>query len=60
VGTIFGYAKSSDKELAYVEGARHNFTTCTECEKKWGASYGDTLKTTYDYVDGWLSKAGGF
>ena len=58
--TIFEHAKSSDKELAYVEGARHNFTTCTECEKKTGAGYGNTLTTTYDYVDGWLNKAGRF
>ena len=29
------------------------------CEKTPG-QYGDTLKTTYDYVDRWLSKPGRF
>jgi len=58
--TIFGHAKSADKELAYVEGANHPFTTCTPCQTKWGESYGNTLKTTYDYVDGWLSTPGRF
>jgi hypothetical protein len=32
---------------------------CTKCEKTPG-QFGDTVKTTYDYVDGWLSKAGRF
>ena len=50
---------SADKTVAFVEGASHNFTTCERCEKAPG-EFGDTLKTTFDYVDSWLSKAGRF
>ena len=50
---------SADKTIAFVEGANHGYTTCTRCEQTPG-QYGDTLKTTYDYVDGWLSKSGRF
>ena len=56
---IYEHARSADKTIAFVEGATHLFTTCTRCEKTPG-QYGDTLKTTYDYVDGWLSKPGRF
>jgi pimeloyl-ACP methyl ester carboxylesterase len=56
---IYENAKSVDKTLAFVEGATHVFTTCTKCEKVPG-EFGDTQKTTYDYVDGWLSKPGRF
>ena len=56
---IYENARSSDKSIAFVEGATHVFTTCTPCEKTPG-QYGDTLKTTYDYVDRWLSKPGRF
>jgi hypothetical protein len=56
---IYENAKSPDKTIAFVEGATHVFTTCTRCEKTPG-QYGDTLKTTYDYVDRWLSAPGRF
>ena len=56
---IYENAKSPDKSIAFVEGATHVFTTCTACEKTPG-QFGDTLKTTYDYVDRWLSKPGRF
>ena len=56
---IYEHAKSADKTIAFVEGATHLFTTCTRCEKTPG-QYGDTVKTTYDYVDRWLSKPGRF
>ena len=56
---IYENAKSTDKSIAFVEGATHVFTTCTPCEKTPG-QYGDTMKITYDYVDGWLSKPGRF
>ncbi len=52
-------AASPDKSIAFVEGASHGYTTCTRCEKIPG-QFGDTLKTTYDYIDGWLSKPGRF
>jgi hypothetical protein len=50
---IYEHAKSRDKTIAFVEGATHLFTPCIPCEKTPG-QYGDTLKTTYDYVDRWL------
>jgi len=56
---IHDHAKSADKTLAYVEGATHGYSTCTKCEKTPG-QFGNTMKTTYDYVDGWLSKKGRF
>ena len=56
---IYENAKSADKSIAFVEGASHNFTPCNECETVPGL-YGDTLKTTFDYVDKWLSKPGRF
>ena len=55
--TIYEHAKSADKTIAFVEGATHGYTTCTKCEKYPG-QFGNTLKTTYDYVDSWLSKKG--
>jgi hypothetical protein len=57
--TIYEHTKSKDKSLAFVEGADHFYQPCTTCEKTPG-QYGDTVKTTYDYVDRWLSKAGRF
>jgi hypothetical protein len=57
--TIYEHAKSTDKTIAFVEGATHNYTTCTKCEKTPG-QFGNTVKTTYDYVDSWLSKTGRF
>lgn len=57
--TIFDHARSADKTLVFVEGATHLYTTCTACEKYPG-QFGNTQKTTYDYVDRWLSKAGRF
>lgn len=44
-----------DKTLAFVEGASHGFTPCTECETTPG-QYGDTVKTTFDYVANWLDQ----
>ena len=57
--TIYEHAKSADKTLVYVEGALHGYSTCKPCEKSPG-QFGDTQKTTYDYIDGWLSKKGRF
>ena len=56
---IYENAGSADKSIAFVEGATHVFTTCKPCEKTPG-QFGDTLKTTYDYADRWLSKPGRF
>jgi pimeloyl-ACP methyl ester carboxylesterase len=56
---IYEHAKSSDKSIAFIEGASHMYTTCKECERTPG-EFGDTTKTTYDYIDSWLSKPGRF
>ena len=61
--TIREHAKSSDKTLAYVEGATHLFAPCKECAVSKGLAenhYGDTIKTLFDYVDAWLSNPGRF
>lgn len=61
--TVREHAKSADKTLAYVEGAVHNFTPCKPCAVAKGLPenyYGDTVKTLFDYIDGWLSKPGRF
>ncbi|HUO21736.1 MAG TPA: hypothetical protein VMU59_04405 [Caulobacteraceae bacterium] len=57
--TIHEHLKSADKTLVYVEGASHGYPACKSCEKTPG-QYGDTVKTIYDYADGWLSKDGRF
>lgn len=56
---IYEHAASTDKSIAFVEGATHVFNTCTQCEKTPG-QFGDTMQTTYDYIDSWLSKPGRF
>ncbi len=56
---IYNAAGAKDKTLAFVEGATHPFYTCKRCETVPG-QYGDTVKTTFDYVDSWLSKPGRF
>jgi pimeloyl-ACP methyl ester carboxylesterase len=57
--TIYENAKSTDKTLAFVEGASHMYTTCKDCEKTPG-EFGNTMNTTYNYVDKWLSQKGRF
>lgn len=56
---IYDNAKSTDKAIAFVDGATHIYTTCAKCEKTPG-QFGNTVKTTYDYIDGWLGKPGRF
>ncbi|WP_394699195.1 alpha/beta hydrolase, partial [uncultured Cohaesibacter sp.] len=51
---IHDHAVSSDKSIAFIEGVTHTYNTCKQCETTDG-EYGDTLKTTYDYIDLWLS-----
>jgi hypothetical protein len=53
-GEIFFHrAASPDKQLVFVEGASHSLPTCKPCEEFPG-QYGDTFKTTFDYVAEWL------
>jgi pimeloyl-ACP methyl ester carboxylesterase len=49
----YEHAASQDKTLAFVEGATHGFTPCTQCERSPN-EFGDTVKTTFDYVASWL------
>ncbi|WP_260929399.1 hypothetical protein [Novosphingobium sp. 9] len=57
--TIYEHATSADKQIAFVEGASHMYVPCTECERT-PDEFGDTVKTLFDYLDGWLSKPGRF
>lgn len=45
----YDHLASKDKTYATVEGATHGFGACKP-------EYGDTTKTTFDFVDEWLSK----
>jgi hypothetical protein len=57
--TIYENAVSTDKTLLFVEGASHLFTTAAQCERFPG-EFGDTQKTTFDYVDKWLGEKSRF
>ncbi|KAL4933942.1 uncharacterized protein BDV17DRAFT_286747 [Aspergillus undulatus] len=50
---------TDDKTIAFVEGAQHTINTCTECEKFPG-EFGDTVRTAFDFMDGWLGEGGRF
>lgn len=52
--SIYEHSGSTDKSLAFVEGANHLYKTAKACESYPG-QYGDTLTTTFDYIDKWLS-----
>ncbi|MET7484540.1 alpha/beta hydrolase [Streptomyces sp. NPDC005538] len=51
--TIFESATSEDRTLAFVEGANHQFKPMTALEDHPG-QFGDTMRTTYDFVDRWI------
>lgn len=53
---IYNHSASSDKTIAFVEGAGHNFTPERGAEKYNKTSYGDTVKKLFDYVDNWLNE----
>ena len=57
--SVYEHTASTDKSLAFMEGAFHSLNTCTPCEKTPG-QYGDTIKPLFDYMDQWLSKSGRF
>jgi hypothetical protein len=52
---IYECAASSDKQLAYVEGASHALTPCRDCEQ-FAGQYGDTVKTAFDHMGAWLNE----
>lgn len=54
---IYQNAAGTDKTIAFVEGAGHNFEAEHECES-WPGQFGDTQKILYDYMDRWLCRTG--
>ena len=48
-------AGSKSKEMVGIEGAAHVITPCVPCGST-PTQFGDTVKRTYDYMDGWLAK----
>lgn len=52
---IYNHSASTDKTIAFVEGASHNFTPDNEAERYNSTSYGDTVKHLFDYIDQWLN-----
>jgi hypothetical protein len=48
-------AASADKEFIIIEGATHNMTPCTACEKTPGA-YANVTKNFFDHVASWIGK----
>ena len=56
---IYQNAASSDKTVAFVEGAGHNFQAEKECEE-WQGQFGDTEKTLYDFLEQWMARTGRF
>jgi hypothetical protein len=51
----YEHAASQDKQLVIIEGANHFFMPCEATEPTPGA-WGDTVKTLFDYVDGWVAE----
>ena len=49
-----GTARSADKDFVVIEGATHNFTPCTRCEKTPG-QYSNTMKNLFDYAANWIN-----
>jgi len=49
----YDLSPARDKEFLGVDGANHEFRPCKP-------EYGDTAAHAFDYVDGWLMKAGRF
>lgn len=52
--TLYEMSASSDRVIAFVEGANHKFFTAHNCEKVPG-QFGDTMEILHDYVAKWLS-----
>jgi hypothetical protein len=52
---IYRNSPAKDKEIAFVEGATHMLTPGRDVEAFPG-QFGDTVKTLFDYVDGWIAK----
>jgi hypothetical protein len=50
---VYDHLAAKDKSYMAVEGADHDFAPCK-------SSYGDTVKRTFDVLDGWLAQPGRF
>lgn len=48
-------AAGADKEFIVIDGATHNITPCTACEKTPG-EYSNATKNLFDYVAAWINK----
>jgi hypothetical protein len=48
-------AASADKEFIVIEGATHNMTPCTPCEKTPG-EYSNVTKNFFNHVASWIGK----
>lgn len=57
---IYNAAASTDKSAVFVEGASHDFVVCSDCETYYGQDYGDTTKSSFDYIASWLAESGRF
>ena len=51
---IYSNAAGTDKTIAFVEGAGHNF------DNQGREEFGDTQKIVFDYADKWMSTSGRF
>jgi pimeloyl-ACP methyl ester carboxylesterase len=51
----YDMAASADKEFIVIEGATHNMTPCTACEKTPG-EYSNVTKNFFDHVAAWIGK----
>lgn len=50
---IYDNAASTDKDLAFVEGAVHGLDACTSCSEVTGLDYSNARKNLFDYVAAW-------
>lgn len=48
-------AASADKEFIVIDGATHNMTPCTACEKKPG-EFSNVTRNFFDYVARWINR----
>ena len=48
----FEAAKSTDKDLVFIEGATHGFTPCANCGAPV-SNYSNSVKNLFDYVGNW-------
>lgn len=58
--SIYEFASSRDKQIAFVEGAGHMLQADRQAEEYNHINYGNTLGACIDYVDKWLSAEGRF